>query len=211
MRRLLFLLVFGVLLLVLGVLACGAWIEQSGKGAVYDRAEAIPPREVGLVLGTSEKQRGGGENPYFQNRMDAAARLFRLGKVKRLLLSGDRRQADYNEPAAMKRALVSRGIPARALSVDNAGVRTLDSVVRARQIFGLARFTIISQREHAQRALLIARHYHIDAIAYAADDVPFQNAVRAHVHEWLAQVAVIFDLYVLHTAPEHPARRQTPR
>ena len=67
---------------------------------------------MGLVLGTSEKQRGGGDNPYFQFRMDAAARLFRMGKVKRLLLSGDHRQSDYNEPEAMRRALLARHLPA---------------------------------------------------------------------------------------------------
>ena len=86
--------------------------------------------------------------------MDAAARLFRLGKVKRLLLSGDHRQSDYNEPEAMRRTLLARHVPARALSVDNAGVRTLDSVLRARQVFGLTHFTIISQRDHDERALL---------------------------------------------------------
>jgi SanA protein len=81
--------------------------------------------------------------------------------------------------------------------------------VRAKKVFGLRQFTIISQRDHDERALLIARYYGIDAIAYAADDVEFQYAERAHIHEWLAEVKVVLDLYVFHTEPKHLGRRET--
>ena len=102
----------------------------------------------------------------------------------------------------MKRALIALHVPPNVITLDYAGLRTLDSVVRAEKVFGLKRFTIISQRDHDERALLIARHYGIDAIAYAADDVPFQYAQRAHIHEWFAQVKVVLDLFVLHTKPK---------
>src|SRR5581483_9360324 len=112
---------------------------------------------------------------------EAAAQLFRRGKVKQLLLSGD---AENNEPRDMKNALAARGVPAKVMTLDAAGVRTLDSVVRAKAVFGFSKFTIVSQREHDARALLIARHFDIDAIAFTAADVPFRHAVRAHIHEW---------------------------
>jgi SanA protein len=132
-----------------------------------------------------------------------------MGKVKRLLVSGDNHLHGYNEPADMKRALIAARVPANVITLDYAGLRTLDSIVRAEKVFGLRRFTIISQREHDERALLIAEHYGIDAIAYAADDVSFGYAVRAHIHEWLAQVKVVLDLFILHTAPKYLGGRET--
>ena len=108
----------------------------------------------------------------------------------------------------MRRALIAHQVPAGVITLDYAGLRTLDSIVRAEKVFGLRRFTIISQRDHDERALLIAQYYHIDAIAYAADDVAFQYAERAHLHEWLAEVKVVLDLYILHTAPAHLGPRE---
>jgi SanA protein len=108
----------------------------------------------------------------------------------------------------MRRALIAENVPAGIITLDYAGLRTLDSIVRAEKVFGLKRFTIISQREHDERALLIAKNYGIDAIAYAADDVAFQYAERAHIHEWLAEMKVVLDLYVLHTKPRYLGGRQ---
>ena len=208
MRRLLIFIVL-VGLVAAGVFAtCTYMVEQAGKGRVYDRTDVIPAREVGLVLGTSEHRLDGGPNPYFNYRIEAAAKLYHLGKVKRLLVSGDNRTTEYNEPADMRRALMARGVPAGVITLDYAGLRTLDSIVRADKVFGLKRFTIISQRDHDERALLIARHYGIDAIAYAADDVDFHYAVKTHIHEWLAQVKVVLDIYVLHTAPKHLGEKE---
>jgi SanA protein len=109
----------------------------------------------------------------------------------------------------MKRALLAQHVPSAAITLDYAGLRTLDSVDRAEKVFGLKRLTIISQRDHDERALLIAQHYGIDAIAYAADDVAFSYAERAHIHEWLAQIKVILDLFILHTQPRHLGPRET--
>jgi len=202
-RRLLVFLAAVAAIAAMVYLVCNYLVEQAGKGRVYDRADVIPFREWGVVLGTSEHLRGGGDNPYFKNRIEAAVKLFQLGKVRHLLVSGDNHTEGYNEPVDMQRALVAAQVPAGVIRLDYAGLRTLDSIVRAEKVFGLKRFTVISQREHDERALLIAKYYGIDAIGYAADDVDFQYAVRAHIHEWLAQVKVVLDLYVLHTEPRY--------
>ena len=192
------------LLLAGGVFVlCQLFVSHAGSGRIYANAGSIPARDAGLVLGTSEHLGNGHDNPYFKKRIEAAAELYRLGKIKRFLVSGDNRTADYNEPAAMRKALIARGVPDRAITLDYAGLRTLDSVVRAKEIFGMDKFTIISQRSHDERALLIARHYGMDAIAFAATDVPFRSAINAHIREWLARVKVILDLYILHTQPKH--------
>jgi len=203
MRKLLLFVLLLLLLVCAGFAACVYLIQQAGKGRVYDRADSIPPREYGLLLGTSEHRRDGGDNPYFKYRIDAAAKLYHMGKVKHLLVSGDNHLYGYNEPAAMKRALIAQHVPPGVITMDYAGLRTLDSIDRAEKVFGLKRFTIISQREHDERALLIAKHYGIDAIAYAADDVGFEYAQRAHIHEWLAQIKVVLDLFILHTEPKY--------
>ena len=184
-------------------LLCQLFVVSAGWGRLYTSVNELPARDVGLVLGTSEWLSGGRKNPYFKNRIDAAAELYRAGKVRRLIVSGDNRQQNYNEPAGMRRALITQNVPERAITSDFAGLRTLDSIVRAKEVFGLTKFTIISQRQHDERALLIARHYDIDAIAFCAKNVSLRDAFRTHVREWLARVKVMLDLYILHTPPRH--------
>ena len=198
------LVMLALLLFVVGVfLLCQLFVKNAGDGRIYSSVSAIPARNVGLVLGTSEHLSDGRDNFYFKYRIEAAAQLFKAGKVKFLLVSGDNRTANYDEPESMRRALIARGVPARFIAPDDAGLRTLDSIVRAKEVFGLNKFTIISQHAHDERALLIARHYDIDAIAFAAGDVNLWYAVRSHIHECLARVKVILDLYILHTSPRH--------
>lgn len=189
-------------------LASNLALMRAARDRLYTSADAIPARDAGLVLGTSPQLGNGNVNLFFKYRMDAAAELFRRGKVRHLLVSGDNRARDYNEPAAMRDALLKRGVPARAITLDHAGLRTLDSVVRAREIFGLEKFTIISQRDHDQRALLIAEHYGMDAIAFCAREVPLESSWKARIRESLARVKVVLDLYLLHTAPRHLGPRE---
>jgi SanA protein len=208
MRCLAKLFLLALFLLAIGVFAlCQLYVSYAASGKIFASADAIPARDIGLVLGTSEHLSGGGPNPYFKNRIDAAAELFKKGKIRHLIVSGDNREHNYNEPADMRRALVARGVPDRAITSDFAGLRTFDSVVRAKEIFGVEKLTIISQRAHDERALLIAGHYDIDAIAFAAKDatkeIPLRYAVRNHIREWGARVLAIADLYIFHTHPKH--------
>ena len=209
MKKLLLFLLCLILLALAVYAVCVGMVEQAGKGRVYDRLDEIPPREVGIVLGTSKHRPDGGPNPFFLYRIDAAAKLYHAGKVKHLLVSGDNHLNGYNEPADMRDALVAQGVPVGVITLDYAGLRTLDSIVRAEKIFRLKRFTIISQRDHDERALLIAQFYKLDAIAFAADNVDFHYAPKAYVHEWLAEIKVVLDLYVLHTAPRYLGARET--
>jgi len=201
MKKLLITLLVIVIIVAGGFAFCAHLVQQAGRGRVYDRIDEVPAREVGLVLGTSKHRPDGGPNPFFLNRIDAAVKLYRAGKVRHLLLSGDNHLNGYNEPVDMRDALVAQGVPAGVVTLDYAGLRTLDSIVRADKIFRLKRFTIISQRDHDDRALLIAKYYGLDTIAYAADDVDFHYAPKAHIHEWFAEIKVVLDLYVLHTKP----------
>jgi len=169
---------------------------------VYTEVENIEFREVALLLGTSRSINGRHENPFFTNRIEAAAQLFFAGKVKHILVSGDNSSMRYNEPLDMKKALIKRGIPEHCITMDFAGLRTLDSVVRSKKIFQQERLTIVSQEFHNYRALFIANYYGIDAIAFNAQ-YPTQATSKTLFREYLARVKAVLDLYILHTKPKY--------
>jgi SanA protein len=197
------LVIAGVFLLALAaiVAVCGWLVVHAGEGRLYTEVKATPQRDVGLLLGTSDKRKNGDSNPFFTHRIAAAA-LYKAGKVRHLLVSGDNRRKDYDEPAMMRAALLKSGVPESAITLDCAGFRTLDSVVRARDVFGLSGFTVISQRFHNQRALFIAHYYHLDAIGYCAADVGMRRGLKTQIREAFARVKAVLDLYVFHTQPK---------
>ncbi|MBR5027867.1 MAG: YdcF family protein [Bacteroidales bacterium] len=174
-------------------------VNNYSSGRCYDDAEAIPHNRVGLLLGTSPKTKQGTVNLYFKYRMEAAAELYHSGKIDKILISGDNRHKNYNEPAAMRNALLELGVPDSAIVLDYAGFRTYDSMVRAKKVFGQDRLTVISQSWHNERALYIAHRVGIEAIGYNARDVAFRKvALKNHIREWFARAKMVFDLIFQH-------------
>jgi SanA protein len=191
-------LVIGWMSFLALIFGCNVWIIGSTRSQIFYDVSSIPFNADGLVLGTGKLIEKGRVNRHFVQRIDAAAALYRGGKVKRLILSGDK---GYDEPMEMKRALLERGVPESALILDNYGSRTLDSVVRARNVFKCTRLTIISERFHDFRALFLSRYFGIDAVAYAPDNLPVRWMIRPTAREYLARVKAVLDLYVLKTKP----------
>jgi SanA protein len=161
---------------------------------------AIPSQPVGLVLGTSPMI-GAYQNAFFERRMNAAARLFKSGKVEKLLVSGDNGTRGYDEPTAMRMALVRRGIPADKVVLDYAGFRTLDSVVRAKKVFGIDRCTIVTDDFHLPRALYIAQEEGLDAVGYQTDPLPRDVSRWTYTREVGARALVWIDLHILDRQP----------
>lgn len=188
-------------LAVLLLLLPNVWVMYATRDQVFQSIDALPNTEVALVLGTSKKLENGRDNPYFMYRMDAAAELYKSGKVKHLILSGDNETQYYNEPQYMNEALLAKGIPASAITLDYAGFRTLDSVVRCKKIFGQSNFVIVTQRFHSYRALFIANHYNLETAAYAADNLPFSQSFKVVLREILARPKAVIDLYILNITP----------
>ena len=184
------------------VLACNWWVVRTTAGQIYFSIHELPANDVGLVLGTSKFVRTGKENLFFRYRMEATARLWKEGKVKYLILSGNNDSEYYNEPADMQQALVRLGIPASVMTLDYAGYRTFDSVVRCKDVFNQEKITIISQNFHNVRALYIGNHEGIDAVAFAAQDVPDGYSLRTLIREYLARPYALLDVYVLRPQPE---------
>ena len=186
-----------VLVGVLFVLACNMAVLVAAADRVtpVGRATEVPARRAAVVMGCVPKLAGGWDNPYFTARIEAAAELWRAGKVEALVVSGDNHVEWYDEPSEMKAALVAAGVPEDRIVCDYAGFRTLDSVVRAKTIFGLDSFLVVSQDFHVRRAIFLGRCKGLDVHGYAARGVPFGRlSSRTIVREPLARVAAVLDV-----------------
>ena len=184
---------FGILIIAF----CNMTIIQYSKGRIYDNVKEIPYKEVGLLLGTSPTTINGWTNIYYTYRIDAAVKLYKAKKISRILISGDGKEKSYDEPKYMRRYLIKRGIPAHKITLDKKGLRTYDSVINAKETFGLSNFTVISQRFQNERAIYLAGHNDIDAIGFNAKDAPNQkgkSAIKVRIREVFAKVKVFMDL-----------------
>ncbi len=202
MRRRIFLLTL-LITGLLGVVTLALpswWISWMAAPRCFADADAVPRRKVGVVLGTSKYVAPGRENHHYRNRMDAAAKLFKAGRVEYLIVSGDQSK-NYDEPATMRDDLVRRGVPLDRIYLDRSGVRTLDSIVRAGEIYGQREFTVISQRFHNERAIFIASRRGLDVVGYDAPDVGFVHGVRASIRERFARLIAVLDVTVLRRQP----------
>lgn len=161
---------------------------------IYSNINTISENKVGLVLGTSKYISDGRRNLFYIYRLEAVKALYHEGKIDYVLVSGDNSTQQYNETDSMKNDLIASWIPEENIYWDYAGFRTLDSIVRAKEIFGQSEYTIISQKFHLERALFLAQSEGIEAIWYAAKDVPVNRAPRVWLRERLARVKMMIDI-----------------
>ena len=173
---------------------CNHLINSFAEGKTYSSTSQIPKNKVGLILGTSKRIVGGQPNPYYENRISATVTLYTADKIDFVLVSGDNGSIYYNEPTTMKKDLVAKGIPEERIFLDYAGFRTLDSMVRAKEVFGLTEVTIISQKFHNERAIYIAEKKGLKAIGFNATDVSLGSGLRVQFREYFARVKVFLDL-----------------
>ncbi len=191
-------LVIGVFFLIL---FSNYSIQRSTRGRTFSKISEIQKNKVGLLLGTAKYYKGGGINRYFQYRMDAAVALYRSKKIDYILVSGDNSSMSYNEPITIKKELIKRGIPEEVIYLDYAGFRTLDSVIRSKEIFGQDRITIISQQFQNERAIYIAQRKGIDAIGFNAKDVEGTDGFKVRLREYFARTKAFLDI-IFHVGPK---------
>ena len=163
---------------------------------VFEDVEELPSCYTALVLGCAEKTKNR-PNLYFKSRIETAVKLYRSGKVKTLLLSGDNGRKNYNEPELMRRALINAGVPDEKIYCDYAGFRTLDSVRRAEKVFGQKKIIVVSQKFHCERTIFLARRFGIEAWGYAAgENFPGRWRYRNRLREFFARGAAVADLLI---------------
>jgi len=183
----------GILSLI-GIFGADRLVEKSTSDKVFNSTKEIPHNKVGLFLGTGKILSNGRINLYYKYRIDAAVKLFKAGKVDFILVSGDNSTKNYDEPSTIKEDLIKKGIPSNKIYLDYAGFRTLDSVVRCREIFGQTSITVISQQFHNERAIYIAKRKDIDAVGFNAKDVNVHYGFKTRLRERFARVKMVLDL-----------------
>ena len=185
-------------------------IEKLAEGKTFSDPSKIKANKVGLVLGTVKTLRNGTVNLYFKYRIEATVELYKSGKVDFVLVSGDNGNKNYDEPTNMHDDLVKRGIPSKYITLDYAGFRTLDSIVRAEVIFDLEDYIIVSQRFHLERAIYIAHAKGQKVIGFVAKD--FKNTIwakRMEHRELLARAKAFLDIHILGREPRFLGKKET--
>ncbi|MDO5970909.1 ElyC/SanA/YdcF family protein [Flavivirga aquimarina] len=183
-----------VLLLIIYIIIINVWVVHQAKSFTYKDISTIPKNKVGLVLGASKFVSNGNINLYYKYRLEAAYQLYKSGKIEFILISGDNGRKDYDEPTDFKKDLVKKGIPENKIFLDYAGFRTLDSIIRAKEIFGQNSITIVSQKFHNERAIYLAKNLKINAIGYNAKDVKGRYGIKTKLREYIARTKASIDI-----------------
>lgn len=204
-------IVWFFLLLTLAVFSLygiNAYVSNEGT-PIYHNVQKVPSKKAALLLGTAKYIAKGKKNYFYTYRIQAATKLWKAGKVKAIVVSGDNGSKYYDETTTMYKDLIKAGIPAKYITKDYAGFRTLDSVVRAEAIFDLKDYIIISQKFHLERALFIAKAKGQKALGFVAKDIPGTAAAyRMKAREYLARAKAFLDVYVLHTEPKFYGKKE---
>jgi SanA protein len=195
-------------LLISFVVFSNILIANYASEKIFNDENEAPETSVALLLGTSRYTVRGNTNLYFKYRIQATTNLYKSGKIKHIIVSGDNSLTSYNEPREMRKALLANGIPDSSITLDFAGFRTLDSVVRCKEVFGQDNFIIISQHFHLERALYIAKKFNINAIGFAAQNPPEKYSFKTNVREYFARTKAIIDLYFLNTQPKFLGKKE---
>ncbi|MDO5980096.1 SanA/YdcF family protein [Flavivirga spongiicola] len=183
-----------ITLLIIYIIIINVWIVYQAKNSTYDNMSLIPKNRVGLVLGASKFTLNGNINLYYKYRLEAAYQLYKSGKIEFILISGDNGRKSYDEPTDFKNDLVKMGVPENKIFLDYAGFRTLDSIVRAKEIFGLNSITVVSQKFHNERAIYLSKSFKINVIGYNAQDINGRYGIKTKLREYLARAKASIDI-----------------
>lgn len=194
------------ILMALVILSCYLLVDWKTSGRTFDSVADVPQHEYGLLLGTSPVTRQGVHNFYFDNRIQSAIELYKAGKIKKIIASGGDYRVDESgrprkygcdELRAMRDSLVKHGVPEQSIILDYDGTRTLNSIVKAKDVYGLDSCIIISQQYHNERAICLADHFGIKAVGYnAASSHVRKSRLKNQARELFARVKMYLDLAI---------------
>lgn len=198
-KKIIRLSIVAMTIIVVAVVSCYIVVSINANGKIYNTVEEIPYNKVGLLLGTSPVTPQGEHNYYyFDNRIQATAELYHNGRISRIIASGgdySKHENGCNELTAMRNSLLAYGVPDSVITLDYQGLRTLNSIVKAKIIYGLDSITIISQKYHNERAIWLAEHYGLYAIAYNAKTPDITDKrIKKISREFLARAKMFLDI-----------------
>ncbi len=205
LKRLIAVLFIIGLVSLVAILALNELTRSVYANRIYANVTALPnddqPR-IAIVFGAG-LERNGGPTPILYDRVATAVDLYKAGRVSKLLLTGDNRFMDYNEPEVMRQTALQLGVPADALVLDYAGRRTYDSCFRARDIFGVKRAILVTQAFHLDRALYLCNSLGLDSIGVLADRHDYTTSSQTwwSIREAAAMAEAWLDVNVTHPLP----------
>ena len=184
---------------IIGLLRVGMLVQSRSKTYLPDN---VPSAPIALVLGAG-LNRDGTPGVVLRDRVETAAELYTLGKVDKLLMSGDNSSEYYNEPGAMQEYALSLGIPAEDIVLDYAGRRTYDSCYRAQAIFGVDHLIVVTQAFHLPRAIFLCNAFDINVTGVTADEANYnrRNYTFWWVREILASTVAYWDVLISQPVP----------
>ncbi len=189
-------------LTVLLLLGLPQWAAHAEADPRAYSAQSVPVERVGIVFGAGITP---DDTPtlVLRDRLDMAIQLYQTGKVSKLLMSGDNRTLNHNEPGVMQAYAVQKGVPAEDIVLDYAGNRTYDTCYRARHIFNIHTATLITQKFHLPRALFTCANLGIDVHGVAADKSYFSPPTVANwqIRELFATSAALWQVWVERPLP----------
>jgi len=193
----------GLALLASGAaVGANAWIDRVAAPHIYRELRDLPERYVAIVPG-ARVHPDGVPSAVLEDRLRAALEVYRAGKARRILVSGDHAAPEYDEVNAMRRWLENRGVPPEDLFLDHAGLRTLDTMARAARVFEVDGAVICTQEFHLPRSVFLARRAGIDAVGLVADRRVYTSRVANRVREFAAKSVSFMDSYVFGVGPRH--------
>lgn len=187
-------------LLLVAMIVLNEWMLWKTRPFIQSPSRCTPT-PVAIVFGTSRYLRNGRDNPHYHGRLNLAAQLYREGRIQHLILSGDNRSRYYNEPVNMQKDLMALGVPPEAMTLDYAGLSTFDTLVRAREVFGVQHALLVSQSWHLPRALFIARALGLNVEGCSAYGPTLHWSHFQWWREVLARLATLGDLFIWQRSP----------
>ena len=193
----------GTLLLVVLPLGLSYYVDWSTSDLRFCNPQQVPPKPVAIVFG-AEVYRNGQLSPMLAARVQQAVEVYRLGHVRKILMTGDNSRTDYDEVTAMKRYAAELGVPAEVIYLDYAGFSTYESCYRAREIFGVREAVVITQGFHLPRAIYTCGHLGIEVVGLETNDRGnyLKRVLARHMaREMLATVKALWDLHLRKPLP----------
>ncbi len=195
LRIFLWLCAFGLFGLIL-IFAVGKYVQKSQSDKIQTSMTEIPveePPRIAIVLGAKVWE-DGSASPVLYDRVLTAVELYRAGRVKKLLMSGDNPTAEYDEPTAMKRTAMELGVPESDIVLDFAGRRTYDTCWRAKEVFEVKRAIIVTQEFHQARSLYLCNNLGVDSIGITSNRRQYLGERRWAVREFFSLFGAWFEM-----------------
>ena len=191
-----------VVLAAVAVLVPNLVMTRSARSHIVAGPQDAPAAKVAIVLGARVYDNGN-PSPMLADRLATGVELYKLGKVDKLLLSGDHGTTTYDEVNVMLQYCLDRGVPEEDVFTDHAGFDTYDTMYRARDVFKVTDALVVTQQFHLPRAVYIARTLGLDATGVVADIQPYYSEWRFALREWPARVKAFFQLHLTKPEPRY--------